>query len=182
MAVYLGNFVILHCTMIEGKENLGADTGWSYVQLGAYYAKMIAANFDHHFVCNSAVPVLGLEVVGNVFRLARKLSVFAGMTIWVQGTQLPCPSSRGMYSQQVRLIVGQRCCEQTLIYMDNVKECMHCIIASTCASGCLHGQASNCASLSHSKHFLTARMCMSVTARAIGSSTVLPAQSHADSP
>ena len=70
MSIFQGNVLILHCTLIEGKESMGSGSGWSYVQLGGYYAKMIQDSYHEHFVRNSSVPVLGLEVVGNVFRLA----------------------------------------------------------------------------------------------------------------
>ena len=61
---------MLHCTIIESKENLRTGSGWGYVQLAGYFAKQILASYEEDFVRNSAVPVLGLELVGNVFRLA----------------------------------------------------------------------------------------------------------------
>ncbi|KAK9797785.1 hypothetical protein WJX73_003597 [Symbiochloris irregularis] len=57
----------LHCLIIEGKEGLGAATGWSYAQLVASYAKMVAAQSESPCVTQTATPVLGLEVVGNHF-------------------------------------------------------------------------------------------------------------------
>ena len=70
VTIYWGNVPILHCSLFQGKEGVGSSSGSSYVQLGGYYASMIHGSYHEHFVCNSSVPVLGLEVVGNMFRSA----------------------------------------------------------------------------------------------------------------
>ena len=73
VSIYQGTQLILHCALIEGRESMGSADGWSYVQLAGFYAKMVEDGYREHFVRSSSVPVLGLEVVGNVFRSALAL-------------------------------------------------------------------------------------------------------------
>lgn len=70
---------------------MGTGSGWAYVQLGGYFAKLIQAASDEDFVRNSVVPVLGLEIVGNVFRLAAE---GASIILWhAQPANAPASTS-----------------------------------------------------------------------------------------
>lgn len=59
----------VHVLILEGQENWGYGGGSNPVmQLAAYYARMLQANWDTLFVTNTLVPAVGAEVFGHGLR------------------------------------------------------------------------------------------------------------------
>lgn len=59
----------VHVFILEGKQDRGYGGGSDpAMQMAAYYARVLATNWDTPFVTDTLLPAVGLEVFGHGLR------------------------------------------------------------------------------------------------------------------